>query len=77
MCQDILVPTDDSQEADAAVARALDPARTGEATVHVVDTSLDLVAMGTRGRVAETDRLFGSTTASIVRRSTVPVLTRS
>ncbi|WP_311172026.1 universal stress protein [Halobellus ordinarius] len=37
----------------------------------------DLIAMGTRGRVAETDRLFGSTTARIVRCSTVPVLTRS
>ncbi|MBX0297837.1 universal stress protein [Haloarcula nitratireducens] len=35
----------------------------------------DVIAMGTRGRTADTDRLLGSTTARIVRRSDVPVLT--
>ena len=35
----------------------------------------DLIAMGTRGRAAGTDRLLGSTTARVVRRSDRPVLT--
>jgi nucleotide-binding universal stress UspA family protein len=35
----------------------------------------DMIAMGTRGRTADTDRLLGSTTARVVRRSDVPVLT--
>jgi nucleotide-binding universal stress UspA family protein len=34
----------------------------------------DLVVMGTRGRAAGDDRLLGSTTARVLRRSTVPVL---
>ena len=37
----------------------------------------DVIAMGTRGRTTETDRLLGSTTARVVRRSDVPVLTIS
>ncbi len=37
----------------------------------------DLVAMGTRGRAVGSGRLLGSTTARVVRRSTVPVLTVS
>ncbi|RQH02527.1 universal stress protein [Natrarchaeobius oligotrophus] len=35
----------------------------------------DLVAMGTRGRTLDSSRLLGSTTAQVVRRSPVPVLT--
>jgi nucleotide-binding universal stress UspA family protein len=35
----------------------------------------DVIAMGTRGRTADTDRLLGSTTARVIRRSDVPVLT--
>ncbi len=35
----------------------------------------DLVAMGTRGRSVGSGRLLGSTTARVVRRSSVPVLT--
>ncbi len=34
----------------------------------------DLIAMGTRGRTVGSGRLLGSTTARVVRRSTVPVL---
>ncbi|TYL36520.1 universal stress protein [Natronococcus pandeyae] len=34
----------------------------------------DLVAMGTRGRTVDADRLLGSTTARVVRRSAIPVL---
>lgn len=34
----------------------------------------DVIAMGTRGRTGDMDRLLGSTTARIVRRSDVPVL---
>jgi len=35
----------------------------------------DVIAMGTRGRAADTNRFLGSTTARVVRRSAVPVLT--
>jgi nucleotide-binding universal stress UspA family protein len=35
----------------------------------------DVIAMGTRGQTADTDRLLGSTTARVIRRSDVPVLT--
>ncbi|WP_238479725.1 universal stress protein [Natranaeroarchaeum sulfidigenes] len=35
----------------------------------------DLLAMGTRGRSVGSGRLLGSTTARIVRRSSIPVLT--
>jgi nucleotide-binding universal stress UspA family protein len=49
MYDNVLVPTDGSQGAEGAIARALDLAR-GE-------------------------RLLGSTTARVVRRSAVPVLT--
>ncbi|MGM0716664.1 MAG: universal stress protein [Halobacteriota archaeon] len=35
----------------------------------------DVIAMGTRGRTADTDRLLGSTTARVFRRSEIPVLT--
>ncbi|WP_265109958.1 universal stress protein [Halosolutus halophilus] len=37
----------------------------------------DLVAMGTRGRAVGSGRLLGSTTARVVRRSPIPVLTVS
>ncbi|MFC6987751.1 universal stress protein [Haloplanus sp. GCM10025708] len=35
----------------------------------------DVIAMGTRGRTADTDRLLGSATARVVRQADVPVLT--
>jgi len=35
----------------------------------------DVIAMGTRGQTADTDRLLGSTTARVIRRADVPVLT--
>jgi nucleotide-binding universal stress UspA family protein len=37
----------------------------------------DVIAMGTRGRSADNDRLLGSTTSRVVRHSPVPVLTVS
>lgn len=37
----------------------------------------DLIAIGTRGRAAGSDRIIGSTTARILRRAEVPVLTVS
>ncbi|MFD1562499.1 universal stress protein [Haloarchaeobius amylolyticus] len=43
------------------------------ASASAVDA--DLVAMGTRGRTVGTGRLLGSTTARVVRRSPIPVLT--
>lgn len=44
---------------------------------YAAGVDADLIAMGTRGRVVERDHLLGSTTARVVRRSTVPVLTVS
>jgi len=44
MYDDILIPTDGSRGSEAAIARAFDLARTGDATlhiVHVVDTSME------------------------------------
>lgn len=42
---------------------------------YVTSVDADLVAMGTRGRAVGTGPLLGSTTARVVRRSPVPVLT--
>jgi nucleotide-binding universal stress UspA family protein len=41
---------------------------------YATGVDADLIAMGTRGRAAGDDRLLGSTTARVVRRSTIPVL---
>jgi len=53
--------------------------RRGEPTDELLEAAsavdADLVAMGTRGRTVGTDRLLGSTTARVVRRSSIPVLT--
>lgn len=49
MYEDVLIPTDGSPGAEAATARALDLARTGDATVHVlhvVDPELDTAELG-------------------------------
>lgn len=46
-----------------------------ELLAYVDGTDADLLAMGTRGQGATDDRLLGSTTARVVRRATVPVLT--
>ncbi|SDK73353.1 universal stress protein [Natronorubrum texcoconense] len=68
--------------ADAARERDLDvrtvvrrgvPAE--ELLEYAADVEADLVAMGTRGRTVGTGRLLGSTTARVVRRSSIPVLT--
>ncbi len=50
-----------------------EPAAELLAAVSTVDA--DLIAMGTRGRTVGTGRLLGSTTARVVRRSPIPVLT--
>ncbi|MFA9418041.1 universal stress protein [Natrinema sp. HArc-T2] len=50
-----------------------EPAAELLAAVSAVDA--DLVAMGTRGRTVGTGRLLGSTTARVVRRASIPVLT--
>ncbi len=42
---------------------------------YATGVDADVVVMGTRGRTADADRLLGSTTARVVRRSEVPVLT--
>ncbi|WP_254839564.1 universal stress protein [Natronomonas marina] len=42
---------------------------------YATGVDADVIAMGTRGRTVDTDRLLGSTTARVVRRSDVPVLT--
>ena len=42
---------------------------------YVSSVDVDLIAMGTRGRAVGSGRLLGSTTARVVRRSPVPVLT--
>ena len=42
---------------------------------YVSSVDVDLIAMGTRGRAIGSGRLLGSTTARVVRRSPVPVLT--
>jgi len=42
---------------------------------YATGVDADVIVMGTRGRTAETDRLLGSTTARVLRRSDVPVLT--
>ncbi|SIR75942.1 universal stress protein [Natronorubrum thiooxidans] len=42
---------------------------------YVSSVDVDLIAMGTRGRAVGSGRLLGSTTARVVRRSSVPVLT--
>lgn len=46
-----------------------------EAVIHYADgAEADLLAVGTRGRTPEADRLLGSTTARLVRRTGVPLL---
>ncbi|PGF14091.1 universal stress protein UspA [Natrinema sp. CBA1119] len=50
---------------------------TDELLDYIDDVDAALVAMGTRGRTVGSGRLLGSTTARVVRRSTVPVLTVS
>lgn len=42
---------------------------------YATGVDADVIAMGTRGRTADTGRLLGSTIARVVRRSDVPVLT--
>ncbi len=46
-----------------------------ELLTYASDVDASLVAMGTRGRSVGSGRLLGSTTARVVRRSTVPILT--
>ncbi|ELY58700.1 universal stress protein [Natronolimnohabitans innermongolicus] len=58
--------------ATTAVQRG-DP--TDELLAYADGADADLLAMGTRGRTIGTGRLLGSTTARVVRRSPVPVLT--
>ncbi|AEH39368.1 universal stress protein [Halopiger xanaduensis] len=50
---------------------------TDELLAYTDDVDADLIAMGTRGRNIGAGRLLGSTTARVVRRSTIPVLTVS
>ena len=45
-----------------------------EVLEYATGVDADVIAMGTRGRTVETDRLLGSTTARVLRRSEVPVL---
>ncbi|ELY44592.1 universal stress protein [Natronorubrum sulfidifaciens] len=59
-------------EATTAVRRGV-PA--DELLEYVSAADADLVAMGTRGRAVGSGRLLGSTTARVVRRSPIPVLT--
>ncbi|WP_254526082.1 universal stress protein [Natrinema caseinilyticum] len=59
-------------DATTAVRRG-DPA--DELLEYVSSVDADLVAMGTRGRSVGSGRLLGSTTARVVRRSPIPVLT--
>lgn len=48
-----------------------------EIRAYAAGVTADLVVMGTRGRTGGPERLFGSTTARVVRRSEIPVLTVS
>ena len=68
----------------ATDARELNlPVRTGilrgvpyeEILGYASGVDADMIAMGTRGRTSETARFLGSTTARVLRRSDVPVLT--
>ena len=65
-----------ARDRDLSVTTAI---RRGEPTDELLEAAsavdADLVAMGTRGRTVGTDRLLGSTTARVVRRSSIPVLT--
>ena len=47
----------------------------GEILEYASGVGADVIAMGTRGQTADTDRLLGSTTARVIRRADVPVLT--
>jgi len=55
-----------------AVLRGVPP---DEILEYAEGVDADLLAMGTRGRTAADDRLLGSTTARVLRRSAAPVLT--
>ena len=46
-----------------------------EISEYASGVEADVIAVGTRGQTADTDRLLGSTTARVIRRSDVPVLT--
>jgi len=46
-----------------------------EILAYASGVDADVIGMGTRGRTPDTDRLLGSTTARVVGRSDVPVLT--
>ncbi|MFA9418435.1 universal stress protein [Natrinema sp. HArc-T2] len=65
-----------ARDRDCSVTTAV---RRGESTDELLEAAsavdADLVAMGTRGRTVGTGRLLGSTTARVVRRSPIPVLT--
>jgi len=65
-----------ARDRDLSVTTAV---RRGEPTAELLEAAsavdADLVAMGTRGRTVGTGRLLGSTTARVVRRSSIPVLT--
>ncbi|RKD88980.1 universal stress protein [Halopiger aswanensis] len=50
---------------------------TDELLAYADDVDAELIAMGTRGQTVGSGRLLGSTTARVVRRSTIPVLTVS
>lgn len=66
----------EARDRDLAVTSAVLRGKPAEEVLEYArGVDADVIAMGTSGRSADGDRLLGSTTARIVRQSTVPVLT--
>ena len=66
----------DARERNLPVSTAILRGIPDEAILQYADgAGTDLIAMGTRGKSAGNERVLGSTTARIVRRSSTPVLT--
>ena len=80
MYDDILLPTDGSDAADAAVDNAFSLAERYDAALHVLyvaDEGIDAVVMGTHGRRGLGRALLGSVTERVVRTSDVPEIGRA
>ena len=66
----------EAREAGLSVSTAILRGVPEDAILQYADgAGADLIAMGTRGKTSGNERLLGSTTARVVRRSGIPVLT--